>query len=97
MTGTLDDQASAARLLAVGRAGTLLPAPFRGGQAGTGQFPQPGQLGLQLPGFLLQLQDPADAGQVQPVGGQRADLGQLLDVPAGAARAARRSSSPSRS
>jgi hypothetical protein len=43
-------------------------------------------------------QDPADAGQVQPVGGQRADLGQLLDVPAGvpagAARAAGRVQQP---
>jgi hypothetical protein len=38
------------------------------------QVAQPGQLGLQLPGFLLQLQDAADAGQVQAVGGQRADL-----------------------
>ena len=48
----------------------------RGGLlAGPGEFPEPGQLGLQLAGFLLHLQDPADAGQVQPVGGQRADLG----------------------
>ena len=57
-----------------------LPARGRGcaGRPGggllAGEFPQPGQLGLQLAGFLLQLQDPADAGQVQPVGGQRADL-----------------------
>jgi hypothetical protein len=48
----------------------LPPAPFRWGRAGAGQFPQPGQLGLQLPGLFLQLQDTADAGQVQPVGAQ---------------------------
>jgi threonine dehydrogenase-like Zn-dependent dehydrogenase len=64
----------------------------------TGQFPQPGHLGLQLTGFLLQSQDPADAGQVQAVGGQRAGLRQPVDVPAGvaagAARAARRVQQP---
>jgi len=83
MTGALDDWANAARLLVGGLRVTLLPAPFCRGRAGTGQFPQPGQLGLQLPGFLLQLQDPADAGQVQAVGGQYADLLEPVDVPAG--------------
>ena len=74
MTGTLDDWANAARLLVGGLRVTLLPAPLRRGRAGAGQFPQPGQLSLQLPGLLLQLQDPADAGQVQAVGGQCAYL-----------------------
>jgi hypothetical protein len=46
-------------------------------------LPEPGYLGVQLAGFLLQLQDAADAGQVQAVGGQRADLGEPVDVPAG--------------
>lgn len=66
MTGTLDDWANAARLLVGGLRVTLLPAPFCRDRAGTGQFPQPGQLGLQLPGFLLQLQDPADAARFRP-------------------------------
>ena len=79
MTGALDDRANAARLLASGLRVTLLPAPFCTDRAGTGQFPQPGQLGLQLPGLLLQLQDPADAGQVQAVGGHRADLLESAD------------------
>jgi len=46
---------SATRLLLSGLRVTLLPGSFRRGRAGAGQFPQPGQLGLQLPGFLLQL------------------------------------------
>src|SRR5579863_9256212 len=74
-----------------------LPGPPRGGLL-AGELPEPGQLGLELAGFLLQLQDLADAGQVQPVGGQRADLGEPVDVPpgvpAGAARAARRVQEP---
>jgi hypothetical protein len=65
-----------------------------------GQCPQAGQLSLQLAGLLLQLQDPADAGEVQAVGGQRADLLQPADVPAGvaagAARAAARVEEPFR-
>jgi hypothetical protein len=36
----------------------------------------------------LTLQDPADADQVQPVGGQRADIGEPADILAGATRAA---------
>jgi hypothetical protein len=51
----------------------------RPGAAGRGPavrlVAQPCQLGLQLPGFLLHEQDPADAGQVEAVGGQRAYLG----------------------
>ena len=39
-----------------------------------GPLAQQGQLGLQTAGLFLQLQDAPDAGQVQPVGGQRADL-----------------------
>ena len=39
-----------------------------------GQFAKTSQLGLQLAGFLFQLQDPADSGQVQPVGSQRTDF-----------------------
>src|SRR5579859_4402289 len=74
-----------------------LPGPPRG-ELLAGELPEPGQLGLQLAGFLLQLQDLADAGQVQPVGGQRADLGEPVDVPpgvaAGAACAARRVQQP---
>jgi hypothetical protein len=96
MTAALDDQANAARLLVGGLQVRLLPAPFCRGRAGTGQFPEPGHLGLQLAGLLLQ--DPADAGQVQPVGGQRADFLEPADVPAGvaagAARAARRVQQP---
>jgi len=98
MTGALDDWANSARLLVGGLRVTLLPTPFRRGRAGAGQFPQPGQLGLQLPGLLLQLQDPADAGQVQAVGGQCAYLLELVDVPAGvpagATRATRRVQQP---
>jgi len=83
-------------LRAAGRAEARFAGVARGGRPGSpGEPPEPGQLGLQLAGFLLQGQDPADAGQVQPVGGQRADLGQLLDVPAGVPAAG--SSSPSRS
>jgi len=35
---------------------------------------------VQLPGFLLHPQDPADAREVEAVGGQGADLGQPVDV-----------------
>ena len=66
----------------------LSGGPFRG----AGQFTEPGHLGLELAGFLLQGQDPADAGQVQPVGGQRADLGEPVDVPAGVTASAARAS-----
>jgi hypothetical protein len=35
--------------LSAWRVRTLLPALFGRGRAGAGQFPEPGQLGLQLP------------------------------------------------
>jgi len=79
-----------------------------GGYAASGSVPQgpgghrsvlsAGQLGLQLAGLLCNCRTPADAGQVQPVGGQCADLLEPADVPAGvpagAARAARRVQQP---
>jgi hypothetical protein len=62
--------------------------------AGEGLLAQRGEFGLQAAGFFLQLQDAADAGQVEAVGGQGADLGEPVDVAAavaaGAARAALR-------
>jgi MerR family transcriptional regulator/heat shock protein HspR len=81
-------------LLAGAAAGTRPGCPGRCRLAEARQRLQPGQLGLQPAGFLLQFQDPADAGEIQPVGAQRADLVEPVDVPAGipagAARAAGR-------
>ena len=54
------------------------------------QFPETGQLGLQLAGFLFQLQAPADSGQVQSVSSPRAHFLESADVPAGVAAAAAR-------
>jgi transketolase N-terminal domain/subunit len=63
-----------------------------------GPLAQCGHLGLQPAGLFLQFQDALDPGQVQPVGGQRADVLQPADVPAGVpagpARAARRVEQP---
>ena len=51
-----------------------LPRLRSGAGMFAGQFPKTSQLGLQLAGFLFQLQDPAGSGQIQPVGGQRTDF-----------------------
>jgi hypothetical protein len=54
-----------------------------------GQRPHGCQFVLQAPGLLEQHKDAADAGDVEPVGGQRADLLEPVDVvPAVAAGAA---------
>jgi hypothetical protein len=73
-------------VLAAGRAGGR-----RAGRAGRGL--EPVNLGLQPAGLFLEFQDTADAGEVQPIGGQGHDLVQPADVvgavaagPAGAAR-----------
>ena len=62
-----------------------------------GPLAQRGQLSLQPTGLFLQLQDAPDAGQVQPVGGQRADLLQPADVPAGVPAGPARRCAPGRS